>query len=301
MIMKNSIMLLCLAFVISTNDCAFGQTSALPSKFGPHQWTAAVKVVGEDSSPIAGADVSVQYSVPTPPNSGKQTYGEVKGLTDTNGMFSASHTDTSWDLGVTAEKVGYYNTHIGYQFYFDEKRRHPSFTLMVKKVGKPIAMYAKSVNLGVPVFNRPVGFDLEAGDWVIPNGKGVTTDFLFTVTNSTLVVSFPNADDGIQGFTRDWNLGVSRLLSAHEGPIDGYQSTYEQTKMPNPDRIYYFRVRTKVDDRGNIVSAHYGKIYGDFMQFAYYYNPTPNDRNIEFDPKQNLLGGLQSFESVSAP
>jgi hypothetical protein len=71
--------------------------------------------------------------------------------------------------------------------------------------------------------------------------------------------------------------------------------------MPNPDRIYYFRVRTKVDDRGNIVSAHYGKIYGDFMQFAYYYNPTPNDRNIEFDPKQNLLGGLQSFESVSAP
>jgi hypothetical protein len=37
------------------------------------------------------------------------------------------------------------------------------------------------------------------------------------------------------------------------------------------------------------------------MQFSYYLNPTPNDRNIKFDPKQNLLGGLQSFERVSAP
>jgi hypothetical protein len=34
---------------------------------------------------------------------------------------------------------------------------------------------------------------------------------------------------------------------------------------------------------------------------TYYYNSTPNDRNIEFDPKQNLLGGLQSFERVTAP
>jgi hypothetical protein len=37
------------------------------------------------------------------------------------------------------------------------------------------------------------------------------------------------------------------------------------------------------------------------MQFCYYLNPTPNDRNVEFDPKQNLLGGLQSFEQVTAP
>jgi hypothetical protein len=60
-------------------------------------------------------------------------------------------------------------------------------------------------------------------------------------------------------------------------------------------------VRTVKDHAGNIVSARYGKIYGDFMQFSYYLNPTPNDRNIEFDPKQNLLGGLKSFERVSAP
>ena len=301
MIMKNALILLSLILAVLTNSCAFGQTPASPDQFGPHKWTATVKVIGEDGNPIVGADVACQYTVPTKPNSSDQTYGEVKGVTDTNGMFSASHTDSSWDLGASAQKDGYYNTHIGYQFYFDDKRRNPSFTLMLKEIGKPIAMYAKAVNLGVPVFNRPVGFDLEAGDWVVPNGNGATTDFLFTVTNSTIVVSFPNAGDGIQGFTRDWNLGVSGLVSLHEAPIDGYQPKYEKTQMPNPDRIYYFRVRTVLDENGNVKSALYGKIYGDFMQFRYYLNPTPNDRNIEFDPKQNLLGGLQSFERVNAP
>jgi hypothetical protein len=60
-------------------------------------------------------------------------------------------------------------------------------------------------------------------------------------------------------------------------------------------------VRAVLDGCGNVKSALYGKIYGDFMQFSYYLNPAPNDRNIEFDPKQNLLGGLQSFEQVTTP
>jgi len=37
------------------------------------------------------------------------------------------------------------------------------------------------------------------------------------------------------------------------------------------------------------------------MQFSYYFNPTPNSRNIEFDPKQNRLKNLSSLETVTAP
>lgn len=94
-------------------------------------------------------------------------------------------------------------------------------------------------------------------------------------------------------------------------PPDGYQPELNKERSAHPGQVtkndsdpnrnYLFRVRTVKDHAGNIVSAHYGKIYGDFMQFTYYLNPTPNDRNIEFDPKQNLLQGLQSFETVSAP
>jgi hypothetical protein len=62
-----------------------------------------------------------------------------------------------------------------------------------------------------------------------------------------------------------------------------------------------FRVRTKLDKNGNIVNAHSGKIYGDFMQFSYYLNPKPNDRNIEFDPKHNLMTNLGFGEGVSQP
>ncbi len=308
MIMKNALILFCLTLTILTNSRAFGQTPALPAQFGPHQWTATAKVTGEDGNPIVGANVAVSYTIPVSPGSDQPTYGEVKGLTDTNGMFRASHTDSSLDLGVVVEKVGYYTTHIGHQFYFDEKNRHPSFTLLLKKIGKPIPMYAKQIDsIKFPEFNKAIGYDLMIGDWVGPYGKGINSDFLFTENHTdaksgyTFTVSFPNPGDGVQGFTRDWNQGVSGLLSLREAPTDGYQPKYEQSQMPNPDRIYYFRVRTKLDGNGNVVSAHYGKIYGDFMQFRYYLNPTPNDRNIEFDSKQNLLGGLQSFEGISAP
>ena len=68
------------------------------------------------------------------------------------------------------------------------------------------------------------------------------------------------------------------------------------------DQNYIFRVRTKVNERGEIISALYGKIHGRIetggylqplprLQFTYYLNPTPNDRNIEFDPEKNLFGG----------
>jgi len=33
--------------------------------------------------------------------------------------------------------------------------------------------------------------------------------------------------------------------------------------------------RTVVDNDGKIVRANYGKIYGDFMNFSYYLNPSP--------------------------
>jgi len=330
--MKHSIIFFFLVFATLTDSSVIGQTPDLPPQFGPHQWTATVTVIGEDGSPVPATDVSLQYSVPTPLGSSDPTFGEVKGLTDTNGIFYASHTDSSQDLGVVIEKAGYYATHTGWQFYFDEKRRNPSFTLVLKKIGKPIAMYARQIDSEPPVFKktgRPpisftnsIGYDLVVGDWVAPYGKGANTDINFTEEynkQSTtdfdyrLTISFPNAGDGIQEFTvPDMEKG-SILRSPHEAPADGYQARLIRENFHHvgqtgkadydPNRNYFFRVRTALDHQGNVVSAHYGKIYGDpeQMNFGYYFNPTPNDRNIEFDAKQNLLQGLQSFEQVSSP
>jgi hypothetical protein len=35
--------------------------------------------------------------------------------------------------------------------------------------------------------------------------------------------------------------------------------------------------------------------------FTYYYNQTQNDRNMEFDPKRNLLTSLKDSETVRNP
>jgi hypothetical protein len=277
-------------------------------------WKAVVTVVGDVGQPVGSAQVKVAFGEQLVADG---TVRKAVGKTDLSGMFIASGTGSSYGYGITAEKDGYYRNGVmvefGHPSTFDDL--HPNVTLILKKIEKPIPMYAKhTFNMTVPDTDKPIGYDLEVGDWVGPYGKGVTADILFTThlinppssSEYTITISFPNQNDGIQVYVpTDAEMG-SALHSPHEAPPDGYQPrlTRENSNRKSEHdehRIYLFRVRTKTDDRGNIVSAHYGKIYGDFMQFTYYLNPTPNDRNIEFDPSQNLIHNLNEFEGVSEP
>ena len=90
---------------------------------------------------------------------------------------------------------------------------------------------------------------------------------------------------------------------------DGGLATSIKTRAEDERKCYYFRVRTTRDANGKIVTAHYGKMYGPleirpamrrwghdvskgqggFFISYLYFNPTPNDRNVEFDPKRNLI------------
>jgi len=239
-------------------------------------------------------------------------------------------------LGIQAEKEGYYTTRIGYGLtpYWNANPANwnPMITLVLKKIGKPIPMYAKWINSEPSVFKktgRPpiaftnsLGYDLMAGDWVVPCGKGQATDLVVTEAfdkksvsdyDYKLTISFPNIGDGIQEFAVPDAEKGSGLRSPHEAPADGYQPRLVRENFHHPgqagksdydeNRNYFFRVRTVLDSNGNVKSALYGKIYGDpmMMNFRYYLNPTPNDPNMEFDSKRNLLGGLKVGEGVSAP
>jgi hypothetical protein len=222
---------------------------------------------------------------------------------------------------------------------------NPTVELVLKAVGVQAPMYARKVwDEKIPDQGKPVGFDLMVGDWVSPYGKGIMPDFIFrldsaptkTMTNwygnlprpvklydNKLTIQFSNEGDGIQ-FVKALGGGLRLPRLA---PTDGYQPTSSkrdwleqatnQLNRPfakwqsdyNKDANYFFRVRTKKDAAGNIVSALYGKIYGDFSQdlghgkiyFFYYLNPEPNSRNMEFDPKQNLFKNLKPLEQVAAP
>jgi hypothetical protein len=291
------------------------------------KWTITMKVVDEDGQPIEGANAAVGYGIaPGFLKPGQNNWGKVEGRTDTNGVFVASHSNTrTFSLGIQAEKDGYYKTRIEYgltpYFNYNAANWNPTVTLVLKKIGKPIPMHAKRIDMEPPVDDKPVGYDLMVGDWVGPYGKGINTDIVFTREyhrkslqdyDYKLTVSFPKADDGIQEFPVPYkNMEGSALRSLHEAPADGYQPQIVRLNVSHPgqklildydeNRVYFFRVRTVLDENGNVKSALYGKIYGDFMQFKYYLNPTPNDRNVEFDPKQNLVKGLKSGEGVDAP
>jgi len=247
--------------------------------------------------------------------------GIITGETDTNGLCAIEGM-TCGDMWYSMEKSGYYKTKGQYLFGQVEppvinnhwQPWNPTNMVVLKRIKNPVPMYVKSLNIGVPEFGKFLGFDIEKGDWVAPYGKGASSDLLFypelTQRNPddfdyTLTLTFPNKGDGIKAFEGSaLNIG-SQFKSDYEAPSGGYPSEWKQFRKRRPkevetnnideNRIYYFRVRTKLDEHGNIISARYGKIYGDFLSFTYYLNPTPNDRNVEFDPEKNLFGGRDRF------
>ena len=194
----------------------------------------------------------------------------------------------------------------------------------------PIPLFARSVYSQIPQPGQEFGYDFEVGDWVPPLGNGNTPDAYFRVdgywngyrdNEAVLTVRFPNPKDGLQFFEKPFQ--ESAFHSPYNAPLDGYirESKWRRSRVPNPDATghsdsevvtidrngnanYFLRIRTKQHETGQIESALYGKIYGD-IEFggasenggylkikAYYLNPTPNDRNLEFDSNRNLFTDL---------
>ena len=167
---------ICLIFVALTCNCALAQVD-----LSNHTWIMTLKVVDEQGDPLARANAGVGFYTNSQPAS-------INGTTDTNGIFKASQTVgpslSGYLLGFSAEKDGYYTTRSGLNldFKYDPNQWNQTITLVLKKVGKPIAMYAKSVNTHVPAIDKQVGYDLETGDWVAPYGKGINSDINYTVS-----------------------------------------------------------------------------------------------------------------------
>jgi len=274
-----------------------------------HEGKITVRVVGEDGLPIAGAKVEAQFESVGAPGSGwgNTSLNNVTGITDTNGLCILTGKSDEPSVGVAAFKDGYYGAS-GYGVKFTGsilgrwQPLNPTVEVVLQKKGVQVPMYARKLWEGkMPAENKPCGFDLIAGDWVAPYGKGETSDFIFqldhgsgrTITNrygptrlfdNRLTVKFSNEGDGIQSFTSNPH---SELRSSRQAPLENYLTSLikrdarEEITEPTPeekqwnknardhsdfqnDANYYFRVRTKKDASGNTVGVLYGKIYGEF-------------------------------------
>ncbi|MEM1082905.1 MAG: hypothetical protein AAGI48_02195 [Verrucomicrobiota bacterium] len=131
--------------------------------------------------------------------------------------------------------------------------------------------------------------------------------------SSQLELKFPGDKEGIVLVDKDY-LPYSELKMPHLAYEDGYESSRiwkKESGVPEEDlgeRGYFLRTRVKLDESGEIISANYAKIIEEIsidprgrIEFAYVFNPTANDRNLEFDPSRNLFTKLASEERVTSP
>lgn len=324
--------------------CAIAQTNTISiPPLAEHPAQLTIKVLDDDNNPVAGIEVAASTFWKHIPgdNFGTDEDKTVTRLTDTNGIATLAFPCLTGEVAFGSRPfAGFYGNVGSQKIRFTDvvadkwQPWNPTEEIHIERILNPIPMYARRLyESKMPLEGKPVGFDLMVGDWVAPYGKGETSDFLFKYESKpepkvpvreippydvTLTVNFSNDGDGIQSvFVTP--MVHSGLRLPRQAPSDGYESVlikheYKERGQKaysnyREDQNYFFRVRTKKDARGNIVSALYGKIYGDFnhaaaggkLAFIYYLNPKPNDTNMEFDPSKNLFKHLSNKERVNAP
>lgn len=295
-----------------------------------HHYPAAmltIKAVDEEGAPLPDTSVHVWLSE-----------GAVRdGKTDRNGLFVAKGECTEDKVPISVGKTGYYQTAFAYAFPAVVERYaarwepwNPVVTAVVRRVVNPIPMYAKRVETTLPTVDGTNAYDLAIGDWVAPHGRGKENDMLFRITrrrlvswgdfDASLAIACPSVHDGFQA-RDETKVGGSTFGWSYNAPSNDYSQSWQVTVGYLPGRGYfatngtraaYIRVRSVTNELGQLVQANYGKLLGPvefdvrdspsgWIRFTYYLNPTPNDRNMEFDPNRNLFKNLGEFETVSQP
>jgi len=315
-----------LVFIVLMGVCVVAIAKKAPDA-SPARFTA--KVIDEDGKPLEGMSIVAQFYSEEP---------RQKGCTDSNGFFVAECKkamlgEAGYSVNHNHRKSDYYES--GGQYNFEKivdgrwEPWSPVVTAVVRRIVNPISMYAKQVETMIPVTNSLCGYDLMVGDWVAPNGAGKISDMLFRVERTIVNIDDYNVDFKIvftnryDGFQSVLPFQKVTFTSPRFAPTNNYRAEYGR-KMgrkpgrgsfntdPLPEEYGVYRVRTVADDTGRIKSAYYGKITSGFrlagygaekvtLIFTYYLNPTPNDRNLEFDPSNNLFKDLKDSERVSEP
>jgi len=284
-----------------------------------------VSAIDETGEPLEGVHVTGTFY-------GITDFETDTALTDSRGLANVGG-GSFFPVGILAEKAGYYwsgakvstrDVVEGREHYSDRQ-----VTVVLKEKRNPIPLYAKRYSGEIPVAEKWVGFDLEKADWVAPHGRGMSSDFEFWFRGKIENMDSGEGElrlrlrerDGIVGVTEI--SGQSQLKVTHIAPSDGYVHEEKVWRAairkkvegrPVKSRFHFLRLRTSVDSKNEIVTANYAKLYGDVffslvgrkggfsrLQFTYYFNPMPNDRNLEFDPRRNLFMNLTHDEQVHEP
>lgn len=308
-----------------------GCTSAIGVIF-QRDSTAYFKVTDYDGNPISNAAVRVNTFKKWVPGEcfGRNIYMDIDGKTDTNGEARVKFLCKSMNFSYSVGADGYYGTgggvgfaRAGSGFTLHQTQFETNLVVRLKPIVNPVPMCVVEMppyaDRGRRYPNRATsgtwGFDMRVGDWVAPHGRGDTTDFFVEYSKEHLkkdksldcALVFTNGFcDGCYiakctgtRFRSDYRADISAKYMKCLN-FDSWGKKYRgryATKLLDDDEYIVIRTRTRCDDNGQIVSAHYAKIYGpigflgEFTCTGLYFNPKENDPNIEADTEVNLMPG----------
>ena len=300
-----------------------------------------LSVKDNDGRSIRNAQIVACFSRltdPTDPWKG-QTSDKVTVLTDMNGKCEAVG-NSLHEMTVVARKDGYYESRETLHNSKVDRQKGQwvpyelEVNIVMRKIINPVPMYAWSMHLNsYPVkTNEWAGYDMLRAEWMPPHGNGKTEDVRFHVWRSTngydrtqpsqiLTARFMGEKNGVCGIDDHLISAQSWLKFPYNAPRDGYTeeefrverrlALYEfETKTNTGTTNCFFRIRSKTDKDGNFIEGLYGKFRGPLevdggknirIKMIYYVNPTPNDLNMEFDPKKNLINKMEVVKAVSFP
>ena len=266
------------------------------------------KVVDDDGMPITNTVVQGTWQNDYPRKTWMETF-----ITDSNGVFVAK-ARVGGQFGCIVEKSGYYSSTGGVNFHWrkgvlplvKDGKWQPygeHKTIVLKRIKNPANMnLLQHAWFAAPVTNSWVGFDFEKFAWTPPYGDGRHDDILirfnYQARNkyytdwSTMDISFTNnpyagfyelKKDVFSDMKNPYSVDTNQTFAT----VNRYGTVGTKAQILEADSCLVFRTRMKVDENGQLISAHYGMIYGRWTtEFgmkaeAIFFNPRPNDTNIE--------------------
>jgi hypothetical protein len=302
--MKTSFVCACLS-ILSFTACAT-----------PPESKMTIKVIDEETFlPLTNCTVKTRYLVKENWNEPDE-YDEMAAAPNSEGLCTFASIDCISDFGGGVVADGYYRA----SFFLPSTGLNrilnrwepwdPTIEVKMRKIKNPVPMVTKWVSaLKIPKWDEPIGFDFEKSAWVAPYGKGGCSDFFVTMyrrfNNSNdyevrASISFPNKGDGIQFYTIPQEIQDSSYVFPYLAPESGYnkelilsrkcEGAKDETNFDPKKSQYVFRVRTKLDQEGKVISACYGRMdrrieisWGEVIDFEYHFNLDSFSRSLEYN------------------
>ena len=296
-----------------------------------------VRVLDDEGNPVANAAVKVGFSTSHVLFGGghrsrASSDGNAEARTDTNGTAVVKFNCTSSDFGWHAEADGYYRSDIRTEhfkgedimippaFGFVKLHEHEKLgevTLYRKKNPQPMYAHYPIERRKLPKENGRYGFDLAEYDWLPPHGSGKEADFYVVrdynklTEAGTFTVGTVEFERG-SGYYIAKNTGCTSFPTAYHADTNaifkssmpvlcehckGVQEYDYPLPLVDKNSHIVLRTRVKYDENGNMISANYSRILGEFSVMPSVsvtesiFNPVSNDANLEFDRERNLYQG----------